>query len=303
MLGSGPALDWDRLRIFQVVAECGSFTHAAERLRLSQSAISRQVGALEQELGATLFYRNSRGLVPTEQGDLLYHMAYDFVLKLEATRAQLTETTDVPAGRLRVTTTVGFGQGWLSAKLPEFLDMHPNMQVQLILDNDELELNMRYADCAIRLRQPQQPELIQRKLFTVHLSLFASHSYVARLGEPKTIADLDQHRLITFGEPTPEYLKDINILETTGRSVDDPRQPTYQVNSQTSIKEACLLGAGIACLPDYIVGKVPGLMQLKLSAEIPSFDTYFCYPKELKNSAKLKAFRDFIVAKARYWTY
>jgi len=303
MIMANSQIDWDKLRIFQVAAECGSFTHAADRLRLSQSAVSRQVSSLEQELGAKLFYRHARGLVPTEQGELLYRTAYDFVLKLESTRAQLSDTTEIPSGKLRVNTTVGFGQGWLARKLPEFLERNPSMQVQLILDNEELELNMRYADCAIRLRQPQQPDLIQRKLFTVHLHLFASHSYIARYGEPKSISDLDKHRIITFGEPAPGYLQEINILEKAGRSGEEPRIPSMQVNSQTSIKEACLLGAGIACLPDYIVCNDPGLLQLQLSADIPSFDTYFCYPQELKNSAKLKAFRDFVLNKARNWTY
>jgi len=127
---------------------------------------------------------------------LLYQTAYDFVLRLEATRAQLAETTDVPAGKLRVTTTVGFGQGWLAPKIPEFLKRHPDMQVQLMLDNDELELSMRYVDRAIRLRQPLQPDLIQRKLFTVHLHLFASHKYVARHGEPQTLTSSRRNLVI-----------------------------------------------------------------------------------------------------------
>ncbi len=298
----GP-LDWDKLRIFHAAAEAGSFTHAAEKLHLSQSAISRQVSALEADVGAKLFHRHARGLILTEQGELLYQTAHDVLMKLEHVRMQLSETTDKPTGKLRITTTVGLGQGWLNDKLQEFLSLYPDLQVQLILDNEELDVNMRHADCAIRLRQPQQSDLIQRKLFTVHMHIYASPSYLNRYGEPQSLQDLDNHKIITFGEPAPNYLLNVNWLEIAGRSPDNPRLPHLQINSLSAIKQACLKGIGIAMLPDYIVGRDPGLVQLVHSADVPSFDSYFCYPEEIKNAAKLKAFRDFLVAKARSWSF
>jgi DNA-binding transcriptional LysR family regulator len=297
------SLDWDKLRIFHAAAEAGSFTHAADKLHLSQSAISRQVSALEAEINTKLFHRHARGLILTEQGELLYRTAHDVLMKLETVKIQLTETTEKPTGRLRITTTVGLGQGWLTDKVQEFLTLYPDMQVQLILDNEELDVNMRHADCAIRLREPQQSDLIQRKLFTVHMHVYAAPSYISRHGEPQTLEELDNHRIITFGEPAPNYLLDVNWLEKAGRPDDNPRIPALQINSLTSIKRAALLGIGIAMLPDYIVGRDPGLVQLVTHADVPSFDTYFCYPSELKNAAKLKVFRDFIVAKARNWNF
>ena len=297
------ALDWDKLRVFHAAAEAGSFTHAAETLHLSQSAISRQVSALEQDVGVALFNRHARGLVLTEQGEMLYQTAHEVLMKLESVKVQLTETTEKPSGKLRITTTVGLGQGWLTDKVQEFLALYPDMQVQLILDNEELDVNMRHADCAIRLREPQQSDLIQRKLFTVHMHVYAAPSYINRYGEPQSIEDLDHHKIITFGEPAPNYLLDVNWLEIAGRDSDNPRQSALQINSLTSIKRACLLGIGIAMLPDYIVGRDPGLLQLVTNADVPSFDTYFCYPSEMKNAAKLKVFRDFIVAKARNWSF
>jgi DNA-binding transcriptional LysR family regulator len=297
------SLDWDKLRIFHAAAEAGSFTHAADRLHLSQSAISRQVSALEAEINTKLFHRHARGLILTEQGELLYRTAHDVLMKLETVKIQLTETTEKPTGRLRITTTVGLGQGWLTDKVQEFLTLYPDMQVQLILDNEEVDINMRHADCAIRLREPQQSDLIQRKLFTVHMHVYAAPSYISRHGEPQTLEELDNHRIISFGEPAPNYLLDVNWLEIAGRPEDNPRIPALQINSLTSIKRAALLGIGIAMLPDYIVGRDPGLVQLVTHADVPSFDTYFCYPSELKNAAKLKVFRDFIVAKARNWNF
>ncbi|VVT11051.1 LysR family transcriptional regulator [Rhizobium sp. EC-SD404] len=296
-------LDWDKLRIFHAAAEAGSFTHAAEALHLSQSAISRQVSALEHEVGTKLFHRHARGLILTEQGEMLYHTAHDVLLKLETVRARLTETSNKPSGKLRVTTTVGLGQGWLTEKVQEFLELYPEMQLQLILDNEELDVNMRHADCAIRLRQPQQPDLIQRKLFTVHLHVYASPGYLNRFGEPKSPHDLDGHRIITFGEPAPGYLLGLNSLEVAGRTADNPRVPHLQINNLTSVKRAVQMGIGIAMLPDYMVGRDSGLVQLETTADAPSFDTYFCYPEEIKNAAKLKAFRDFLISKARNWNY
>ncbi|PTM92627.1 LysR family transcriptional regulator VtlR [Mycoplana dimorpha] len=297
------ALDWDKLRIFHAAAEAGSFTHAALKLHLSQSAISRQVSALEQDVGIKLFHRHARGLILTEQGEILYRTAHEVLMKLESVRVQLTETTEKPSGKLRITTTVGLGQGWLTDKVQEFLALYPDMQVQLLLDNEELDVNMRHADCAIRLREPQQSDLIQRKLFTVHMHVYAAPSYINRYGEPQSIDDLDHHKIITFGEPAPNYLLDVNWLQIAGRDSDNPRPSVLQINSLTSIKRACLLGIGIAMLPDYIVGRDPGLLQLVTNADVPSFDTYFCYPHEMKNAAKLKVFRDFIVSKARNWNF
>jgi len=297
------ALDWDKLRVFHAAAEAGSFTHAAESLRLSQSAISRQVSALEQDVGVPLFHRHARGLVLTEQGEMLYQTAHEVLMKLESVKARLTEAKDRPSGPLRVTTTVGLGSGWLTERVQEFLDLYPEIQLQLILANEELDLTLRQADCAIRLRQPQQPDLIQRKLFTVHFHLYASPSYVNKFGKPQSIEQLDNHRVVTFGEPVPTHLADMNWLEIAGRPEGSKRVATLQINNIMSIKAAVQRGAGIAMLPDYMVDKDAGLVQLMPETEVPSFDTYFCYPDAMKNQVKLHVFRDFLIAKARSWSY
>lgn len=296
-------LDWDKLRIFHAAAEAGSFTHAAEKLHLSQSAISRQVSALEQDIGVPLFHRHARGLILTEQGELLYRTAHDVLLKLEAVRVRLSETTDKPSGKLRVTTTVGLGSGWLTDRMQEFMELYPDIEVQLLLDNEELDVSMRHADCAIRLRQPQQPDLIQRKLFTVHMHVYASPAYLNRYGKPEHVSDFDSHRIVTFGEPAPNYLLDVNWLEVAGRPASNPRSPHLQINNMPSVKRAAQLGIGLAMLPDYMVGHDAGLVQLDIDADVPSFSGFFCYPEELRSSAKLRAFRDFLISKARNWKY
>ncbi|WP_011581445.1 MULTISPECIES: LysR family transcriptional regulator [Chelativorans] len=296
-------MDWDKLRVFHAAAAAGSFTHAAESLHLSQSAISRQVSALEQELGVSLFHRHARGLVLTEQGEMLYRTAHDVLMKLETVKVRLSEAKDRPSGVLRVSTTVGLGNGWLTERLPEFGALYPDIQLQVILDNEELDLTMRQADCALRMRQPQQPDLIQRKLFTVHFHLYASPAYLNRYGKPNSIDELDRHRIVIFGETVPPHLSDMNWLETAGRPEGSKRAAALQINNILSIKIAVQRGAGIAILPDYAVGSDSGLVQLLPETEVPSFDTYFCYPDTMKNQAKMQVFRDFLISKSRGWIY
>lgn len=202
-----------------------------------------------------------------------------------------------------MTTTVGLGAGWLTDRVQEFIDLYPEIHLQLILANEELDLTMRQADCAIRLRQPQQPDLIQRRLFTVHFHLYASPAYVNKYGKPASVAELKNHRIVTFGVPVPTHLSELNWLETVGDFESGQRVPTLQINDILSIKRAVQGGAGIAMLPDYVIGKDAGLVQLLPETEVPSFDTYFAYPDAMKNQAKLHVFRDFIIAKARNWSY
>ncbi len=297
------ALDWDKLRVFHAAAEAGSFTHAAETLHLSQSAISRQVSALEHDVGVPLFNRHARGLVLTEQGEMLFRTAHDVLMKLESIKSRLAESKDRPSGVLRVTTTVGLGTGWLTERSKEFLDLYPEINLQLVFTNEELDLTMRQADCAVRLREPSQPDLIQRRLFTVHLHVFASQSYIDAHGKPKSVAELDDHRIVTFGEPVPHYLAGLNALETVGKPEGQRRTSVLQINDLMSIMRAVRRGVGLAMLPDYMAGKDSGLVPILSELEGPSFDTFFVYPEAMKNQAKLKAFRDFMFAKARNWTY
>ncbi|ETS13323.1 LysR family transcriptional regulator [Bartonella quintana] len=298
------SLDWDKLRVFHAAAEAGSFTHAAQRLHLSQSAISRQVSALEQEVGVFLFQRHARGLILTEQGEILYRTTHDVLMKLESAHSQLSESCEKPAGNLRVTSTCGMGAGWLVEHMPEFLSLYPDIRIQLLFDDKELDLTMRHADCAVRLQKPQQPDLIQRKLFTIHMHVYASKNYIANYGKPEKLSELDEHRIISFGEPVPPYLSGLNWLEKAGKGDGSLRPSVLRINNVISIKNALMCDLGIAVLPDYIVDNDEHLVRLFPDmVDIPSFDTFFCYPYALKNLAKLKAFRDYIFSKARQWSF
>jgi DNA-binding transcriptional LysR family regulator len=296
-------MDWDKLKVFHSAAEAGSFTHAGEQLGLSQSAVSRQVSALEQELAVSLFHRHARGLILTEQGELLYRTAHDVFMKLEAARAKLTDSRERPHGDLRVTTTVGIGVNWLTPRLGEFIELYPDVRITLITTDEELDLAMREADVAIRLRQPTQPDLIQRKLFSVHFHAYASPEYLKRFGTPSTLDDLDKHRILLMGGNVPNYLPNVRWLVEIGRDGKGPRAPLMSINNVLGVLRACQRGIGIAMLPDYLVEENGGLVQLFGKSDTIALDAYFVYPEELKSVARVQVFRDFLVAKAQRWTF
>ena len=294
-------LDWDKLRIFHAAAEAKSFTHGGDKLGLSQSAVSRQVSALEHELKVPLFHRHARGLLLTEQGELLYRTTQELFAKLESTKALLTDSRERPHGVLRVTTSVGLGGGWLAPLIGEFLDLYPEISVTLLLSDDELDLAMREADVGIRLRQPTQSELIQRKLFPVHYHVFASPDYITRFGRPRDVHDLDAHRIVGFAGLVPSFLQPLNWLAHAGREHTEPRQPNLSVNNMLAMKKAIEGGVGIGILPQYLVEDGSPMVRLLPQAATPELEAYLAYPEELRNVRRIQVFRDFLLSKTQGW--
>jgi DNA-binding transcriptional LysR family regulator len=297
-------MDWDKLKVFHAAAEAGSFTHAGEQLGLSQSAVSRQVSALEQELAVSLFHRHARGLILTEQGDLLFRTAHDVFMQLQAARAKLTDSRERPSGELKITTTPGVGIHWLIPRLGEFTNLYPDIRVSLMVTDEELDLSMREADVAIRVRKPTQPDLIQRKLFSIGYHAYCSPDYIKRFGTPRTLEDLDDHRLVVLNDlHAPPHLQNRYWLIEAGRNGKGPREPYFKVNNVLGLARACQQGLGVAALPDYLVEERHGLVQLfSDTGDSIQLDTYFVYPEELKTVARVQVFRDFIVSKAQRWS-
>ncbi|MGO9546274.1 MAG: LysR family transcriptional regulator [Rhodomicrobium sp.] len=296
-------MDWDKLRIFHAAAEAGSFTHAGEALSISQSAVSRHISALERDLAVPLFHRHARGLVLTEQGELLYRTAQDVFSKLATTQILLTDSRGKPSGELKVTTTVALGTGWLTPRLKEFTKLYPDIRLQLVFDDESLNLTMREADVAIWFGAPTQQDLVRRKLFTAHYHVYASSDYVKRYGKPKAPGDLDKHRIMTYGGPMPSPFKEMNWLETAGRDGRGIREPALRINSLIALREAVAQGIGIAVLPDYLARDYPRLVHLLEDMEMPVFDTFFVYPEDLKDTKRVNVFRDFLVASSREWSF
>ena len=291
-------MDWDKLRVFHAVAEAGSFTHAGDTLNLSQSAVSRQISALEEALQVPLFHRHARGLILTEQGESLNRTVREVFAKLAMTEALLTESKEKPAGRLKVTTTAGFGATWLAPRLQQFLDQYPDVTMSLILDDSDLDLAMREADVAIRMHPPKQPDLVQRHLMSMEWHLCASADYLRKHGTPAKPEDLDNHRIILFGNYRPP-VADINWLAELGRRPGNPRRALLEVNSLQAMVMAARSGVGIAALPDYMAAEeeAHGMVRVLPEVKAPKVDVYFVYPEELRTSKRVAVFRDFLLAR------
>ena len=295
-------MDWDKLRVFHAVAEAGSFTHAGELLNLSQSAISRQILRLEESLQVALFHRHARGLKLTEQGELLLRAAHDVIAKLAMAEAQITENRARPAGPLKITTTVAFGSVWLTTRIKEFVALYPKVEVSLVLADTELDLSMREADAAIRMQPPTQPDLIQRPLMQLHYHLYASSDYIKEMGIPNKGIDLDEHRLVVYGEDANPPVADLNwVLKF--ESGDITRSPVLQVNSIYGIFRAVQSGLGIAALPDYMCRETGNLVRVLPEVDGPSVDAFFVYPEELRKTKRINVLRDFLINKVREETF
>ena len=289
-------MDWDKLRVFHAVAEAGSFTHAGDTLNLSQSAVSRQISALEEALQVPLFHRHARGLILTEQGEALNRTVREVFAKLAMTEALLTESREKPAGRLKVTTTVAFGSSWLAPRLQAFLEAYPDVSISLLLDDSDLDLAMREADVAIRMHPPKQPDLVQRHLMSVEWHLFASAEYLKKHGVPQRAEDLDAHKLVLFGDYRPP-VPDINWPAEVGRRPGNPRRALLEVNNSQAVVHAIRSGLGIGAVSDFLMPEVDDLVRVLPELKSPKVDVFFVYPEELRNSKRVAVFRDFLLAR------
>src|SRR5437763_12565249 len=256
------SMDWDKLRVFHAVAEAGSFTHAGEALNLSQSAVSRQISALEESLSVPLFHRHARGLILTEQGELLFRTAREVFAKLAMSESLISESKDRPKGPLKITTTVAFGSIWLTPRMHEFLDLYPEIQVSLVVDESELDLSMREADVAIRMTPPRQPDLIQRHLVSVQEHAYGSPEYLKKHGAPQGPEDLDDHRLIVYGEDARPPAPGVNWVLDVGAKPGRERRPILSVNNSYGMLRAVMSGLGLASLPDCVTSDYNNLVRV-----------------------------------------
>jgi DNA-binding transcriptional LysR family regulator len=223
--------------------------------------------------------------------------------KLEGARLRLSDAREKPHGELKVTANTGFGAAWLAPRLPEFRELYPDIDLSVILTEDELDLSMREADIALRLYEPTQPDLIRRKLFSIHYNAYASRAYLQRYGRLQSAGDLDAHRIVAFGLAGAPYLKDLNLLLTLGRDAKNPRAPAVSINNILAMLQVIEKGGGVGVLPDYVIDENSPLSRLNLGVDMPVLECWLAYPEEMKNVARLQAFRDFLVANAPLWNF
>lgn len=285
-------MDWDKLRIFHAVADAGSLTHAGEALHLSQSAVSRQIRALEEMLNTTLFHRHARGLILTEQGELLFDATRAMRKRLDAAAARIRDSEEEVFGELRVTTTIGFGTMWLAPRLTRLYTQYPELNIDLMLEERVLDLPMREADVAIRMKEPSQADLIRKRLMSVRMRLYASPDYLARTGTPQTLEDLRGLRLICQTPGGVQVSAGAQLVEWL-LTHDIPSRLT--VNNYFGVLQGVINGLGVGVLPDYIVEHAPNLVRVLPDVESNDVPVFLAYPEELRHSRRIAAFRDFVI--------
>ncbi|WP_413718651.1 LysR family transcriptional regulator [Silicimonas sp. MF1-12-2] len=284
-------MDWDKLRIFHAVADAGSLTHAGDTLHLSQSAVSRQIRALEESLNTTLFHRHARGLILTEQGELLFDATSAMSRRLDTAEARIRDSEEEVFGELRVTTTTGFGSLWLAPRLPALYKKYPDLKIDLMLEERVLDLPMREADVAIRMKEPSQADLIRRKLMSVHMRLYATPGYIAENGMPESLEQLSQHRLICQNVQATQVSAGAELVREL--LTYDVRS-TLTVNNYFGVLQATRSGLGIGVLPDYVVEDFPDIQRVLPEVESKEVPVFLAYPEELRQSRRISAFRDFV---------
>ena len=296
-------MDWDKLKVFHAVAEAGNFTKATYVLNLSQSAISRQIQSLEQTLKTQLFERHARGLSLTENGEYLFKTAHEVISKLKDVESTLIDKRDKLSGKLTVTTVVSFGTTWLTPRIQEFMKLSPEMEIELIFDDRELDLSTRQADIGIWMRRPKQLNHIQKKLIDIHYHIYGSTKYLEQYGHPKTVSELNKHKFISYGKGAPSPVFNPDWALKLGFKDNKKRKPIMKVNSIYGLLLAVQSGVGLAALPDYITVSVPNIIKVLPQIEGPKTEAYFVYPQSLKNVARVITFRNFLYSKVSKWGF
>jgi len=296
-------MDWDKLKIFHTVAEASSFTKASTILNLSQSAISRQIQSLENELKIKLFERHARGLALTDNGKYLFKTAHEVITKLKDVESNLSEEKDKLNGKIAVTTVVSFGTTWLTPRIQEFMSLHPNIEVELIFDDKELDLSTRQADIGIWMRRPKQLNYIQKKFVNFNYHIYGANTYLEKNGYPKNLNDLNKHKFITYGRGAPSPVFNPDWALKLGVKDNKKRKPVMKVNSVYGLLLAVQSGVGLAALPDYIAFNLPNITKVLPNESGPQTETHFVYPESLKNVARVTAFRNFIFSKVNEWKF
>ncbi|MDD8021837.1 MAG: LysR family transcriptional regulator [Paracoccaceae bacterium] len=284
-------MDWDKLRIFHAVADAGSLTHAGDALHLSQSAVSRQIRALEEALGTTLFHRHARGLILTEQGELLFDATSTMAKKLDSAAARIRDSEEEVFGELKVTTTVGFGTLWLAPRLTKLYERYPDLKIDLLLEERVLDLPMREADVAIRMKEPAQADLIRKRLLNIRMRLYATPEYLAASGRPEKLEDLHAHRLICQNPSTPQVTAGAQLVQQV---MAYDVASTLTVNNYFGVLQGVLNHLGVGILPDYLTVDFPRIERVLPEVESIEVPVFLAYPEELRQSRRVTAFRDFV---------
>jgi len=291
--------DLNRLRTLHAVAKAGGVSYAAEELGILQPSITRQLQALEKELGIPLFERKYRGMALTNEGSMLFEVINNFMHDLEDTLALMCENEEEPQGQLRIVATMGVINIWMMRYVTAFMEEYPKIKIGLIGEDRDIIGRLADCDAAIGPFIPHREDLIQKHLLSYHLKLYASPKYLDKFGYPKKLSDLDNHRLIAFYSDKPGILGNVDWILTVGCKDGKKRTPYLQVNSSIGLLQAAVNGIGIICFGvesiDYyqeadLVDLFPGI-----SGHV--VDYYYIYKEKYEKLKKIICFYEFLKEK------
>lgn len=253
-----PELDWNDIPLMLSLARAGSMSSAARELGVDVSTISRRVAAVEAVLNTRLFIRSNRGYEPTDAGAVFMARAENVIGEV---RAMLTETraeAEGVSGPVRITAVSALFDRWLVRRLPELLEAHPKLQIQLLTDNSNLSFTRREADFALRLAKPtEDAALVMRRLGDIGFGVYGAPRFAGlppeRWGEQGWLSYRDD----LSGLPEMRWLSQLR---------PEP-QRVLQVSNVTTLIEACEAGLGLALLP-WMIGDTSGLCRLSSRPEV-----------------------------------
>ena len=289
-------MGWERLRYFYYITKSGNFSNAAKLLNVSQSSLSRTIQNLEDRIGYKLFLRLPRGLLLTEQGEILFNACKKIFTEIEIALTQIDKERGEPQGSIRIRATGGLVNFYLLKYVPRFLELYPKITFTFIAKDSIPEFDFAEADVAIRPAMAEQKNIIQRYLFKNHIRLYASRDYLKKFGMPKHPKDLDHHRLIGFGSHQDVYdFQHLNWHLTVGSETGQVRTPFIEVNTPLGRIQLASLGMGIAAISK----EHPGLEDYNLIEVLPDLpgetvETYYIYPVQLKDSKRIQVLGDYL---------
>ncbi|WP_417449706.1 LysR family transcriptional regulator [Kordiimonas sp.] len=282
-------LDWEDLKYFLAMAEHGSLSAAARKLKVSQPTLSRRLTALEENIGAELFARTRSGLEMTLLGEQMRHHARHMQDDVHAMERLVTGHDSSLSGSVMISCIEAVGAVWLVQQLGKFIDQYPGITVDIKVDNAVSDLLRREADIALRMFRPVQNDLVAKRTVTMNYGYYASKSYLESHGHPQSLKDLGDHNFIL---PHDEIL---THTKTDPRRVYSlSRSATFRSNSMMALSTAVESGYGIGAYSCMMALHRPDLVRLFDDLVVFSTDIWLVSHAELRRSARIRAMYDYL---------
>lgn len=292
-------MDWDKLKLFYITAKIGNISKAARELNVTQSALSRRISSLEEDLGTQLLNRHLRGVTLTSQGKAIFPELEKAFNKLESLNQIIQSMDNTLAGDLRIASNFGFIDTWLNYYLPDFIKKHAEIRLSVLVKEKIVDLIDEGIDLVITSFFPDSPLVEKEFLMSWNRCLYASERYLKQFGIPKTVQDLSHHRLISFGESKSFLHEDRDWHLKIGTEPGERREPYLAINSMRAMLTAAQNDIGIISFSqESLLLKDTNLIRVLPEIQGPHIDIFMVYLKQQESLERLKIFRNFLKEQA-----